>query len=73
MQRDFFNDSIQAETLLIQNLNQGDGLLQASLEYEWSTDIRLKLGADIFYSNPKGLFGQFKQQDRVSMNIEVGY
>lgn len=73
VQRDFFNDSIQAETLLIQNLNQGDGLLQASLEYEWSTDIRLKLGADIFYSNPKGLFGQFKQQDRVSMNIEVGY
>ena len=73
VQRDFLNESIQAETLLIQNLNQGDGLLQASLEYEWRTNIRLKLGADIFYGNPEGLFGQFRQQDRISMGIEIGY
>ena len=73
VQRDFLNESIQAEALLIQNLNQGDGLLQASLEYEWSTNIRLKLGADIFYGNSNGLFGQFKQKDRISMGVEVGF
>ncbi len=73
VQRDFLNESIQAEALLIQNLNQDDGLLQASLAYEWSTNIRLKLGADIFYGNSNGLFGQFKQKDRISMGVEVGF
>ena len=73
LRRDFLNESIQAEALLIQNLNQADALLQASLEYEWSTSIHIKLGADIFYGNSNGLFGQFKQKDRISMGIEVGF
>jgi len=73
LRRDFLNESIQAEALLIKNLNQRDGLLQASLKYEWSTSIRIKLGADIFYGNSNGLFGQFKQKDQISMGIEVGF
>ncbi len=73
VRRDFRNDSLQAEALLIQSLNQGDGVLQASLNYEWHTNIRLKLGADIFYGNSQGIFGQFKENDRISMGIEVGF
>ena len=73
VRRDFMNDALQAEALLIHSLNQGDGVLQASLEYEWLTNIRLKVGADIFYGNSLGLFGQFNEKDRVSMGIEVGF
>ena len=73
VRRDFMNDSLQAEALLIQSLNQRDGVLQASLQYEWRTNIRLKLGADIFYGNSQGLFGQFDQNDRISMGFEVGF
>ncbi len=73
VRRDFMNDALQAEALLIHSLNQGDGVLQASLEYEWRTNIRLKVGADIFYGNSLGLFGQFNEKDRVSMGIEVGF
>jgi hypothetical protein len=73
VRRDFMNEALQAEILLIQSLNEGDGVLQASLEYEWRTSIRLKIGADIFYGNSQGLFGQFKKRDRVSMGIEVGF
>ncbi len=73
IRRDFMNDSLQAEALLIQSLNQSDGALQASLNYEWRTNIRLKIGADIFYGNSQGLFGQFKEQDRISMGIEFGF
>ncbi len=73
IRRDFMNDSLQAEALLIQSLNQSDGVLQASLNYEWRTNIRLKIGADIFYGNSQGLFGQFKEKDRISMGIKFGF
>ncbi len=73
VRRDFMNDSLQAEALLIQSLNQGDGVLQTSLNYEWSTNIRLQLGVDIFYGNSLGLFGQFDKNDRISMGIDIGF
>ncbi len=73
VRRDFLNDSLQAEALLIQSLNQEDGMLQVSLNYEWRSNIELKLGADIFYGNSNGIFGQFGQNDRVSMGIEIGF
>ena len=73
VRRDFMNEALTAEALLIQSLNEGDGVLQASLEYEWRTNVRLKAGADFFYGKSQGLFGQFDEKDRVSMAIEVGF
>lgn len=73
MRRDFMNDALQAEALLIQSLNQSDGVLQTSLNYEWRTNVRLKVGADFFYGNSQGLFGQFEQNDRVSIGVEIGF
>ncbi|MBV1931696.1 MAG: hypothetical protein KUG71_08255 [Porticoccaceae bacterium] len=73
LRRDFMNEAVQAEMLLIQSLNQGDGLVQTSLEYEWRTDIRLRMGADIFYGKSSGLFGQFDERDRLSLGIEIGF
>ena len=73
VRRDFMNDALQAEALLIHGLNQNDGVLQASLQYEWRTNIRLKIGADIFYGNSQGLFGQFNEKDRFSIGIEFSF
>jgi len=73
IRRDFINDALTAEALLIQSLNQNDGVLQASVNYEWRTNVRLKFGADVFYGDAEGLFGQFDQNDRVSIGIEVGF
>lgn len=71
--RNFLNDSVVAEILLIQSMNQDDGLVQLSLEYEWSTNFRFTFGADIFFGSSSGLFGQFEENDRVSLGIEFGY
>jgi hypothetical protein len=73
VRRNFMNDSILAEILLIQTMSQDDGLLQVSLEYDWSTNFRFTVGSDIFFGSPKGVFGQFKENDRVSVGIEFGY
>ncbi|SDE60447.1 DUF1302 family protein [Kordiimonas lacus] len=71
--RSFMNEALLAEALLIQSLNDGDGLLQASLVYEWRSNIRLKAGADIFYGKRDGLFGQFRNKDRISVGMEVSF
>ena len=71
--RDFMNDTLKASVLLIQSLNDGDGLVQMDLEYEYRDNITLKLGTDIFYGNRDGLFGQFSHTDRVTFTIEVGF
>lgn len=73
IRRDFKNETVQAEALLVHNLNNDDGLLQLSLNYEWSTRINLKIGADIFYGDPQGLYGQFTKNDRMTAGIKIGF
>ncbi len=70
---DFMNEALQAEALLIHSLSQDDGVLQASVSYEWRSNIRFKLGADIFYGDVEGLFGQFQDLDRLSISVELGF
>ena len=71
--RDFMNEALQGELLLIHSLSRGDGVLQASVKYEWRSNIRLTAGADIFYGTPLGLFGQFEDKDRITFGIEIGF
>ncbi len=73
VRRDFMNDALQAEVLFIHGVNRGDGVVQASVGYDWRSNIRLKAGADIFYGSPLGLFGQFNDKDRISLGIEIGF
>jgi len=67
------NETLKAEALLIQSLNGGDGALQLSLDYDWTSTITVSLGADVFYGDKKGLFGQFRDTDRVTLGIEVSF
>lgn len=73
LRRYFMNESLEAEALLIQSVNRADGVLQASLEFEWSTNIRLMLGADLFFGTSAGLYGQFEENNRVTIGIEFGF
>lgn len=73
VQRDFMNEALRAEALWIHSVNDGDGVVQLSLNYEWRSNIRFKAGADIFYGQKEGLFGQFRETDRVMVGIEVSF
>ena len=72
-QREFRNDTITAEVLYLQSVNNGDGQVQADLDYEWRANVILKLGADIFFGDEDGLFGQFGEADRVTVGVEIGF
>jgi len=73
IKRDFMNETVRAEALLIQSLNTGDGSLQLSVDYDWKSNITLRFGADIFYGTINGLFGQFRDTDRVTLGVELSF
>jgi len=69
----FNNETITFRTLALHSLNQGDGLFRPKLKFNLSSDIDIWFGADIFYGSGNGLYGQFKQKDRVLFGIELGF
>lgn len=73
IRRNFLYDTLVAEVLVIVNTNNGDGIIRPKISYEWQDNLKTWIGADIFYGNRQGIFGQFDQNDRVAMGIEVSY
>ena len=71
--RNFRNETITAEALLIQNIADGDGVIQAELSYDWRDNIELYIGADLFYGTSDGIFGEFKKNDRIVSGIRIGF
>jgi len=71
--RNFMNDTLKASALLIQSLNDGDGLAQFDLEFEYRDNITLKAGVDVFYGSRDGLLGQFSHNDRMTLTVEFSF
>ncbi len=71
LRRDFANDTITFELLAIHNTNASDGLVQAELSYQLTSSVTLRAGADLFYGDAEGLFGQFDERDRFSLKLEI--
>lgn len=72
LRRHFLNETVEAEVLWLHNLNVGDGLIRPKISYELRDNVKVWLGFDLFYGDPKGLFGQFDQNDRLVMGMELG-
>lgn len=72
-ERTFENETIKASLLIIQSINEGDGVVQAELDYQLYSNVNLALGADFFYGDNDGLFGQFDDNDRVTFGVTIGF
>ena len=68
----FRNETFSAEILEIHSLDDGDGVVQARLNYMLRSHIELSIGYDRFYGRRTGLFGEFNGNDRLGLSIEVG-
>lgn len=73
VRRDFRNDTVHAEVLLLQDINHGDGLARPKLTYDVDDNLTVSCGADFFYGTPRGFFGQFDQNDRVVIGAEYAF
>ena len=70
LSRQFLNDTLSIELLVLGNINDGDGMIRPNIEYLYNDDLKVWLGADLFYGDSKGLFGEFKSNDRVVIGME---
>ena len=71
--QNFANEVWTFEALLLHNKAQGDGSIQGKVSYILESNIKLWLGTDVFYGSKSGLFGQFKETDRVNIGFEWGF
>lgn len=73
IRRDFVNETWRAECLALHSLNNGDGLMRPKLSHSLLSALEVWVGADVFYGNHEGIYGQFDQQDRLVMGLEWGF
>lgn len=73
LERNFLNETLKLSLLVIQSLNLGDGVAQAELDYQLTSNVNLTLGADVFYGDEEGLYGEFRNRDRVTFGVIVGF
>ena len=64
--RTFAYDAIIAELRWYGSLDDNDGLARGSVSWAFSDSFSIELGADFFYGDEDGIFGQFQDADRVS-------
>ena len=65
LQKSFSNQTWLASAELISSLSDGDGTLRPALSWQVDDRHRLQLGADLIWGDRAGLFGQFKDNNRV--------
>ncbi|MGR8932050.1 MAG: DUF1302 family protein [Gammaproteobacteria bacterium] len=73
IRRNFFYDTLTAEALVIANVNNGDGMVRPKINYQWRDNLTTWVGADIFYGDRRGVFGQFGDNNRIVIGVEVAY
>ena len=71
--QDYMNETLHAEVLFLHDIDYEDGMVRPKLTYELNDEINIYAGADIFYGNKSGLFGQFKETDRLVSGIVIGF
>jgi len=73
IKQDYMNETLHAEILALHDIDYKDGMLRLKLTYEYNDEINVYAGADIFYGNKDGLFGQFKETDRFISGIVIEF
>ncbi len=63
----------QGEVLLISSFNRNDWLLRPKLTWKFKPDWHLTFGLDVFDGAPTGMFGQYKNCDRIYTETRVDF
>jgi len=73
IKQDYMNETLHAEVLFLHDMDYKDGMVRPKLTYEYNDEVNIYAGADIFYGNMDGLFGQFKETDRIVSGLVIGF
>ncbi len=70
--RNFMNDILTANIIIVQNFSHGDGFIKPAVKYLLRDNLYGTLGADIFFGDRNASFGQFRNRSRISIAFELG-
>jgi hypothetical protein len=70
--KEMMNDNLKVEALWVHNINHKDGFVRPKVSYWLTTKTQLFLSSDLFYGEKSQLYGQFKDQSRVSVGFKWG-
>lgn len=73
LRRDFMNQVVQLESLLIYSFENRDALWQLSADYQLTTNVQLNAGVDLFSGDREGQLGRFRDRSRLNVGIELGF
>lgn len=73
IRHDAMNNALILEALGIYDLNKKDSLIQLEAEYSVSTNVVLRAGADLFFGDQSGTFGQFQEASRLSTGFTFSF
>lgn len=70
--RHFMNETLTAELIAVQNLDNGAGFSRAKVDYLLASNIKVWVGGEFIYGKKNSLLGQFREEDRVLVGLEWG-
>jgi outer membrane phospholipase A len=73
IQRTFQNETWDLQVLNLYGFDQNDGSLQNQLGYMIESNVRLWVGADVFYGRSPNFFGQFEKINRITFGSSIGF
>lgn len=73
VRRNALNDALTMEALCLYDLNNRDSLIQLQAEYALATRVILNAGADLFFGESTGTFGQFHDESRLVVGLTLSF
>ncbi|MEM8768808.1 MAG: DUF1302 family protein [Pseudomonadota bacterium] len=70
LRRSFAYEALAVEARWYGNLEDNDGLARLILRYTMDGGATLGLSGDYFYGQVEGIFGQFKERDRITLFVD---
>lgn len=67
------NNTLMLEALSIYDLDNEDSLIQLEAEYTASTNVVLRVGADLFFGDRSGTFGRFREESRLVTGFTLSF
>jgi|TARA_R110002167_G_scaffold109392_2_gene279054 hypothetical protein len=71
--RDFLNQVLSIEGLVVHSLNDRDGYWHLYANYKFRSNITFSMGFDTYYGDELGVFGQFKEASRARFGVAYSF
>ena len=67
------NETMELRLIWLADTNIGDGLFRLRASYEWQDNLKTWISSDTYYGSREGIFGQFDDNDRLTVGIEMAF